>query len=97
MARLKNQSAIVTGAGQGIGKALAIGLAREGARVVIADIDAESADAVKNEIESFGGKALASKTDVSDEQSVQSMVDGCLREFGRVDILVNNAGIFPVR
>jgi len=96
MARLKGQIAIVTGAGQGIGKALAFGLAREGADVAIADINAESGSVVKAEIESLGRKALAVETDVSKEESVQSMAASVMRKFGRLDILINNAGIFPV-
>src|SRR5215468_12031765 len=95
MKRLDQRIAIVTGAGQGIGRAIALGLAREGASVVIADVNQESARAVKNEIEAGGGKALAIRTDVSDESSVQAMAKESLAEFGRVDILVNNAGIFP--
>jgi NAD(P)-dependent dehydrogenase (short-subunit alcohol dehydrogenase family) len=96
MERLKERIAIVTGAGQGIGRALAMGLAREGAKVVIADIDANNATAVKEEIETGGGTAVALRTDVSDESSVQDMVADSLRQFGGVDILINNAGIFPV-
>jgi 3-oxoacyl-[acyl-carrier protein] reductase len=96
MERLKNRVAIVTGAGQGIGRALALGLAREGAEVVIADINDENAASVKREIEDLGGIALAASTDVSNEDSVQTMVDKSLRQFGKLDILINNAGIFPV-
>jgi 3-oxoacyl-[acyl-carrier protein] reductase len=96
MERLKNRVAIVTGAGQGIGRALALGLAREGAEVVIADINDENAASVKREIEGLGGIALAASTDVSNEDSVQTMVDKSLRQFGKLDILINNAGIFPV-
>jgi 3-oxoacyl-[acyl-carrier protein] reductase len=95
MTRLKNRIAIITGAGQGIGRAIALGFAREGAKVVIADINEESARAVKNEIETSGGTALAIRTDVSIELSVRAMIDSSLRDFGRLDILVNNAGIFP--
>jgi NAD(P)-dependent dehydrogenase (short-subunit alcohol dehydrogenase family) len=96
MLRLENRTAIVTGAGQGIGRALAMGFAREGARVVIADVNAETAIAVKDEIQAAGGTALAKQTDVSREDSVQAMLENCLREFKKVDILVNNAGIYPV-
>ncbi|MGH7928337.1 MAG: SDR family NAD(P)-dependent oxidoreductase, partial [Candidatus Binatia bacterium] len=96
MLRLENRIAIVTGAGQGIGRALAIGFAREGARVVIADINEENALAVKNEIHAAGGTALAMRTDVSLEDSVQAMVENSLKEFAKIDILVNNAGIYPV-
>jgi NAD(P)-dependent dehydrogenase (short-subunit alcohol dehydrogenase family) len=96
MARFKDRIALVTGSGQGIGKALAIGLAREGADVAVADINAESASGVKAEIEFFGRRALAVETDVSKEESVQSMTASVMREFGKLDILINNAGIFPV-
>ena len=96
MERLKERIAIVTGAGQGIGRALAMGLAREGAKIVIAEINATNAMAVKQEIEGRGGTAIALPTDVSDEASVQAMVGDSLRKFGNIDILINNAGIFPV-
>ena len=96
MERLKERIAIVTGAGQGIGRALALGLAREGAKVVVAEINEKNAIAVKREIDAGGGTAVALRTDVSDEPSVQAMVGDSLREFGSIDILINNAGIFPV-
>lgn len=95
MARLEKRIAIVTGAGQGIGRAIALGMARAGAAIVIADLDEANAGTVKKEIEARGGTAAALYTDVSNEESVQAMVDGALKEFRRIDILVNNAGIFP--
>lgn len=90
--RLKDKVGIVTGGAQGIGKAIALRLAEEGAAVVIADI-LDSAD-VKQAIEKKGGKALALHTDVSDEESVARMIDETVRHFGRIDILINNAAIF---
>src|SRR5262245_27588037 len=95
MKRLEQRIAIVTGSGQGIGRAIARGLAREGASIVIADINEASANTVKNEIEAAGGSAMVIGTDVSNEESVEAMVEKTLEGFRRVDILVNNAGIFP--
>jgi len=103
--KLEGKVAIVTGSSRGIGRAIAIGFAREGAKVVVAartDVPKEGKpegtiyDTVK-EIESFGGKAIAVKCDVTDEQSVQKMVEVTVETFGAIDILVNNAGVaFPV-
>ena len=95
MARLENRIALVTGAGQGIGRAIALAMAREGAALVIGDLNETNASAVKKEIEGLGGKASALHADISNEESVQAMVEAALKEHGRVDILVNNAGIFP--
>lgn len=92
--RLEGRVVIVTGAGQGLGRAYALGLAGEGARVVVADIQESNAKAVVKELEGQGGEALAIKTDVSDPQSVQSMVDRSIEQYGQVDVLVNNASIF---
>jgi 3-oxoacyl-[acyl-carrier protein] reductase len=96
MDRLQGKVAIVTGAGQGIGRAMALGLAGEGAAVVIAERHHERGQAVEQEIHQADGNALAVQTDVSDEASVAHMMAACLEQFGRVDVLVNNAGIFPV-
>jgi NAD(P)-dependent dehydrogenase (short-subunit alcohol dehydrogenase family) len=95
MARLAERNVLVTGAGQGIGRAIARGMAREGARVVVADLNEANANAIKQEIEAAGGKALAVHSDISQEDSVRAMVETSLQEFRRLDILVNNAGIFP--
>jgi len=96
MGRLEKRIAIVTGgAGQGIGRAIALAMAREGAALVIADLDEANAGAVGREIERVGGKASALYTDISNEGSVRGMIDHTLNEHGHVDILVNNAGIFP--
>jgi len=85
----------VTGAGQGIGRALALGMADEGAAVIIAELNANNAREVEREIQRREGEALAVQTDVSDEASVTAMMARCLERFGKVDVLVNNAGIFP--
>lgn len=91
--KLKGKVSIVTGAGQGIGKAIAITFAREGSYVVVNDIDLDKAASVAKEIEGFGGKAIAVKADVSQNEEVRDMVAETIRNFGRIEILVNNAGI----
>lgn len=92
--KLKDKVAIVTGSGQGIGKAYAAAYAAEGAKVVIADINMENAQAVAKEIESKGGTALAVHVDVSNEASTQEMANQVVEKFGKIDILLNNAAIF---
>ncbi len=92
--RLQGRVAIVTGGGHGIGRAYALGLAGEGASVVIAEIDAAAAEKVAQEIEAQGGQALAVPTDVSNEESTQAMAHRTVDRFGAIDILVNNASIF---
>jgi len=92
---LQGQVAIVTGAAKGIGQGIALRLAQTGAAVVVADLQQEEADATAKQIVGQGGKALAVKADVSEKDSVRSMVEAAVAAFGRLDILVNNAGIFP--
>jgi 3-oxoacyl-[acyl-carrier protein] reductase len=91
--RLEKQVAIVTGAGQGIGRAIAITLAREGATVVVNDVIPERADKVAEEIKSLGGQALAVAADVSKAREVDKLVAKALAGYKKIDILVNNAGI----
>ncbi|MBC7251638.1 MAG: 3-oxoacyl-ACP reductase FabG [Anaerolineae bacterium] len=85
--------AIVTGAARGIGKAIALKLAQEGADVVVTDMDAEGAQQVAQEITAMGRKAKAIQADVSQREAVQRLVNETIADFGRIDILVNNAGI----
>lgn len=91
--RLAGRVAIVTGAGRGMGRAVALTLAREGAVVVVNDVRAEAAATVAGEIEAAGGRALAYVADVSREAEVEAMVRATVEQFGALHILVNNAGI----
>lgn len=91
--KLENRIAIVTGAAQGIGRALALGLAGEGAHVVVADIQEDKAIETAAEIQRMGRRSLGLRVDVSVLSDLARMVERTLQEFGRIDILVNNAGI----
>lgn len=91
---LKDKVIIVTGGGQGIGRAFALRLAQEGARVAIAEINAEKARAVAAEIKAGGGQALPLPTDVSDPESAGAMARATVEAYGRIDVLVNNAAIY---
>lgn len=88
-----DQVAIVTGAGQGIGRAIALRLARDGMHVVVSDIRADLAESVANEIHALGRKALPFKADVTSASDRQNLFDSTLAEFKRFDVLVNNAAI----
>jgi len=90
--RLEGRTAIVTGAGSGIGKALATRLAQDGANVIVADI--RNHDAAAAEIGRIGPRALGLKVDVASESEVARMADAAIQAFGRIDILVNNAAMF---
>ena len=91
--KLNDKTAIVTGSGSGIGKAIARGFAAEGAEVVIADLNEDKAKLLFDEIKKAGGAALAVKADVGYARDVANMVNATLKEFGKIDILVNNAGL----
>ncbi len=95
MSRLAGRVAVVTGAASGIGEAIAIAFAREGADIVVADLaDETRAGRVLSSVADHGRRVLFVRTDVADEASVNAMAEKALAHFGRVDILVNNAGIF---
>lgn len=90
---LQDRIAVVTGAGRGIGKAIALGLAREGANIALCSRTKSEIDSVAKEIEKLGRRALAVQADVSKEEDVKIFFSKTLEKFGRIDILVNNAGI----
>jgi len=94
MGRLDQRTVIVTGGGHGIGRAYCAGLAREGARVTVADIDEKAAITVKDEIVGQGGQAIAIHTDVTKEESVALMARATLDRFGAIHVLINNAAFY---
>lgn len=91
---IKDKVAIVTGAGRGIGRAYAMGLATQGARVAVAEIQKDAGEAVASEIRNSGGEAIAVQSDVGSEESTVAMAEAVVAEFGGIDFLVNNAAIF---
>lgn len=94
MFELKDKVALVTGARRGMGRASALALARQGAKVVITDIDLSECLLVEEEVKGNGGEAVCFKMDVSNKDEVSAVFDEVIKQFGRLDILVNNAGIF---
>jgi NAD(P)-dependent dehydrogenase (short-subunit alcohol dehydrogenase family) len=91
--RLAGKVAIVTGGAMGIGRGIALCMAKEGADVAIADLQVEAAGKVTDEVEALGRKTLAIKTDVTKEADFQALFDRVKKELGKIDILVNNAGV----
>lgn len=94
---VKDRSIIVTGAGRGIGEAMARGLAADGAKLVIADLDEKNAEAVAQSIQASGGQAIGVKVDVADRASVAAMIAATVKAFGRLDAIFNNAGVAQTR
>src|SRR5215472_7433461 len=94
---LANRVAIVTGAGRGLGRSHALAMAREGARVVVSDLDDDAARQTSEEIERNGGEAMWNRTNVQEMKEVEAMVSDAIARWGHVDILVNNAGILRDR
>lgn len=91
--RLEGKNALITGAAQGIGKSIALGMAKAGANVAIADVNIESAQTASREVSALGIKSMALQLDVSKQDNVASAFKSFSEEFGPLDILVNNAGI----
>ena len=95
--KLDGKTAIVTGSRRGIGRAIALAMAKAGASVVVSDISQTDCEKVVDEIKSTGGKGLAVKCDVTSTAEVENMVRKAVAEFGKLDILVNNAGIIAFK
>lgn len=91
--RLKDKIAIVTGSGRGLGKGIAVKLAAEGAKVVVADITLDTAEKAANEIVSSGGTAVPFAVNIANQEEVKALFDFTIEKFGTLDVLVNNAGI----
>src|SRR3989338_9136524 len=94
---LTGKVALVTGARRGMGKAHALALAAQGAKVVVTDLDLKECRAVVQEIKAKGGEATAFALDVSNQKQVAKVFAAAIKQFGRLDILVNNAGIYFAR
>jgi NAD(P)-dependent dehydrogenase (short-subunit alcohol dehydrogenase family) len=90
--KLQDRVAIVTGGGAGIGRSVCVNMVKEGAKVVVADIDQAAAQETADRIKKEGGHALAIKTDVTQKPDTQALAETTLKTYGKIDILVNNAG-----
>ena len=90
---VEDKVAVITGSGQGIGRAIALKLASEGAHIVISDVVEETGQEVVKEVQALGRKSIFAKCNVADFEEAKSLMKACVTEFGRLDILVNNAGV----
>jgi len=97
MFSLENKIALVTGARRGIGRGIALTLAKAGAKVAVTDIDEKECEQVVKEIEKMGGQAIAKKMDVTNKEEIDETIEATIKKFGKLDILVNNAGICPFK
>lgn len=93
---IEGATAVLTGAGSGIGRATAMALAARGARVVVSDIDADRAAETAEKVAANGGQAIALRVDVAQQADLEALRDGCIDRFGRVDIVVNNVGVLAM-
>ncbi|HZH85418.1 MAG TPA: SDR family NAD(P)-dependent oxidoreductase, partial [Phototrophicaceae bacterium] len=94
MMQLKDKVAVITGGAQGIGRAICLGMAREGAHVVVADLQADKAKSVVAELQGIGAETISIEVNVANEISVKRLAEQTLERFGRIDILVNDAGVY---
>ena len=92
--RLENKVALITGAGTGIGEAIAHKFAREGAKVALAGLDGDPVQDVARAVQTYGGYAISITGDLSDEAQAKAAVEATVKEYGQIDILINNAGVF---
>ena len=92
--RLQNKVAVITGGAQGLGRAISLGMGREGAKVVVADLQVEKAKIVAGELKALGADAIGLEVNVANEASVKKLAEQTFSRFGRVDILVNDAGVY---
>src|SRR5919109_4537229 len=95
--RLQDKACIITGAGQGIGRAIAVAFAAEGARLVVNDVDGAAANALVKELAEGGAEAVANYDAIGTVRAAESLVQSTLDAFGEIDVLVNNAGILRDR
>jgi len=91
--RLQDRAALITGAGSGIGRAIALEFAREGAKLLVAELDTESGKQAAGQIVAAGGEARFERCDVASEADVKAAIQACVDAFGKLDIMVNNAGV----